>query len=309
MARIPIIDFEGFNDPDHSVRARIADDVHRAASEVGFMHVKNLTMDADLVAGAYKSSTDFFALPQENKDACYYRPEINFGYQAVGEQRLDETISPDLKEAMTMRNVPGNLGRAKLWPSSEFADKAALMFNSCLNAANQVMEAFAIALELPLDFFSKCHIGENSSLRYLHYPVIDRQIREGQMGAGAHTDFGTVTLLFQDDVGGLEVQVADGEWYPVPYIEETIVVNTGDLLARWTNMIYRSTRHRVKPQMLHEVSARERYSIAFFADPDSSTPVCVLESCTGPGNPAKFLPTTAGEHLAKKIAESHNLDG
>ena len=264
-------------------------------------------MDADLVTGAYKSSTDFFALPQEIKDACYYRPEMNFGYQAVGGQRLDQTISPDLKETMTMRNVPGNLICTQIWPSPEFADMAVLMFNECLNAANQVMEAFTISLQLPLDFFSKCHLGESSSLRYLHYPVIDRQSREGQMGAGAHTDFGTVTLLFQDDVGGLEVQAADGEWYPVPYIEETIVVNTGDLLARWTNMIYRSTPHRVKPQMLHEGSARERYSIAFFADPDSSTPIYVLDSCTGPGNPAKFTPTTAGKHVAEKIVESHKL--
>ena len=86
MFEIPIVDFEGFNGNDQSVRARIADDLHRAASEVGFMHVKNITVDAALVAGAYKSSADFFALPQEIKDACYYRPEMNFGYQAVGGQ-------------------------------------------------------------------------------------------------------------------------------------------------------------------------------------------------------------------------------
>ena len=116
MVQIPIVDFEGFNADDNNVRARIANDIHRAASEVGFMYAKNVTVDPTLIAEAYKSSADFFALPQEIKEACYYRSEINFGYQAVGGQRLDQTISPDLKEAMTMRNVPGNSGRTELWP-------------------------------------------------------------------------------------------------------------------------------------------------------------------------------------------------
>ena len=307
MVYIPIIDFLGFGDGIHRVREGIASEMHRAASEVGFMYVKNIALDANLLTSAYSSSRAFFALPPENKDACYYRPEINFGYQTLGDQRLDKTVSPDLKEAMTMRDVPANRLRTELWPSAEFAATAGLMFNVCLDVANQVMEAFAIALELPLDFFRKCHLGENSALRYLHYPIITHEIEEGQMGAGAHTDFGTVTLLFQDDVGGLEVQGTDGNWYEVAYIEDTILVNIGDLLARWTNMKYQSTLHRAKPQRPNVLSARGRYSIAFFADPDSATPVHVLESCTDPDNHAKFSPTTAGEHLAEKIEESHNL--
>ena len=141
------------------------------------------------------------------------------------------------------------------------------------------------------------------TLRYLHYPIIKKDIGEKQMGAGAHTDFGTVTLLFQDDIGGLEVQSSEGKWIPATPILNTIVVNTGDLLSRWTNKIYKSTLHRVRPM----VSNKERYSIAFFADPDSSTKVSVFPSCFNSENPSKFSDITAGEHITQKIEESHNL--
>ena len=305
MSDIPVIDFEHFETGDNHDRKSTADEVHRAAAEVGFMYVKNLTIRQQVVAQAFQSSAAFFDLPTERKTACFYRPELNFGYQAVGGQRLDSTIAADLKETITMRDVPGNAGRAELWPSDEFTAMALSMFETCLEGVNQVMEAFAIALELPIDFFRKNHLGENVALRYLHYPVVEVEPDADQMGAGAHTDFGTVTLLFQDAVGGLEVQGVDGVWRPAPYIPDTIVVNTGDLMARWTNMVYRSTPHRVKPM----VSERDRYSIAFFADPDSATPVSVLDSCQSEDNPPKFPDTTAGEHIAEKIAESHSLTG
>ena len=210
-----------------------------------------------------------------------------------------------------MRDVSNNVSRPELWPSSEFANTANKMFGTCLDGANQVMQAFELALDLPIGFFRECHLGENIALRYLHYPALEDESRGSkesesdgrQMGAGAHTDFGTVTLLFQDDVGGLEVEGADGVWQPATYIPDTIVVNTGDLMARWTNRRYRSTPHRVQRMRAN----KDRYSIAFFADPDSATTVSVLPSCYSDDNPAQYSDTTAGEHIAQKIAESHVL--
>ncbi|MGB1258124.1 MAG: isopenicillin N synthase family dioxygenase [Thiolinea sp.] len=303
MNTIPIIDFQAFNTGDEASRLAIADAVHKAASEVGFMYVKNLAIDDAMIAEAFRSSADFFSLPTEQKNRCAYRPELNHGYQAIGGQRLDSGKHPDLKETMTMRNVPANSDHAELWPSAEFTRTANSMFTACLDGVNQVMEAFAIALKLPLNFFRESHLGENIALRYLHYPVITGEIGDQEMGAGAHTDFGTVTLLFQDDVGGLEVEGVDGIWQPAPYIPDTIVVNTGDLMARWTNERYRSTPHRVQPMR----ASKNRYSIAFFADPDSATPISVLPSCYDENGQAKFPDTTAGEHIAEKLAESHKL--
>lgn len=236
--------------------------------------------------------------------ACAYASaDSNHGFQGVGVERLSASMPVDLKEIFTMRNVPktANAPDVYCWPSSEFSATALGMFDTCLDAAKRVMEAFAIALDLPLDFFGRYHTGDCVTLRYLHYPVIDGEIAADQLGAGAHTDYGTLTLLFQDDVGGLQVLDTQDKWRDAPYIPETVVVNTGDLMARWTNTIYRSTLHRVRPM----IGKRDRFSIAFFADPDTDTPIKVLPSCCGPDNPAKFPETTAGEHILAKIRASH----
>ena len=308
MVDIPIIDFEDFAGYNRSARTEVARKIDLAASESGFMYIKNVSIDAGLIASAFQASSEFFSLPHEVKESFYYRPEMNFGYQPLGGQRLDHSISADLKETLTMRDVPSNLERTELWPSLELSEISERMFKTCLDGSNLIMEAFAIALKLPIDFFRKSHLGECAALRYLRYPNVDYDVGSSQMGAGAHTDFGTITLLFQDEVGGLEVQGLDDNWYPAPYIKDTIVVNTGDLMARWTNEKYRSTPHRVRPLLAAQTTVPERYSIAFFADPDNETPVSVLDSCVGPGNPAKYPPTTAGEHIAGKIRESHNLE-
>ena len=118
------------------------------------------------------------------------------------------------------------------------------------------------------------------------------QVKEGQLGAGAHTDYGMLTLLFQDKIGGLQV-FDKGVWLDVDPIEDTIVVNTGDLMERWTNGRFKSTLHRVQPR----IGASPRSSIAVFVDPDTDTPVEVLASCIDEDHPARFEPITAGEHI------------
>ena len=303
IREIPIIDFSDFDSDNNKLRNSVAKKIHEAASKVGFMYVKNININEQVIKEAFNSSANFFSLPDKNKREIQYLENTNHGYQSIGGQQLDSNIAPDLKETITMRNVPNNLNNKALWPSSQFASDANRMFNSCLEGVFQIMEAIALALNLPKDFFTKCHTGENMTLRYLHYPIIKKDINEEQMGAGAHTDFGTVTLLFQDDIGGLEVQSSEGKWIPATPIHNTIVVNTGDLLSRWTNKIYKSTLHRVRPM----VSNKERYSIAFFADPDSATKVSVFPSCFNSENPSKFSDITAGEHIAQKIEESNNL--
>jgi isopenicillin N synthase-like dioxygenase len=304
MNEIPVINFKDFDGGDDAHRRDIAAQVDRAAMEVGFMYVKNLGIDEALIDEAFASSTAFFAGPAAEKAAVPYVEEQNHGFQASGGQRLDPSIAPDLKETFTMRNVPGNKNTPELWPSTEFRDVANRMFNECLYGANLVMEAFGLALALPVDFFRAYHRGQNVSLRYLHYPVLEKQPAPNQLGAGAHTDFGTITLLFQDDVGGLQVQGRDDRWRDAVYIPDTIVINTGDLVATWTNDRYCSTPHRVKPM----TENRDRYSIAYFVDPDSDTPVSAFPSCTSESNPAKYPDTTAGAYLSARIAESNQVE-
>ncbi len=161
---------------------------------------------------------------------------------------------------------------------------------------------FSVVLKTPVDFFINRHTGENITLRLLHYPsVLTKEIQ--QLGAGAHTDYGTMTLLFQDMIGGLEVQDDKGEWLSVEPVPNTIVFNTGDLMACWTNNYFRSTRHRVQPR----INGSDRYSIALFLDPDSEVIVECLESCVSEDKPAITEPMTAGQHIQKKIAATQVL--
>jgi isopenicillin N synthase-like dioxygenase len=110
-----------------------------------------------------------------------------------------------------------------------------------------------------------------------------------------------ITLLFQKDIGGLEVQDAEGAWHPVAPENDAIVINTGDLMEHWTNGRYRSTPHRVQPK-LRDI---DRYSIAVFVDPDTETPVKVLDSCLKPGEKPRYPAITAGEHIQERIRASH----
>jgi isopenicillin N synthase-like dioxygenase len=169
-------------------------------------------------------------------------------------------------------------------------------------AARRLQRLLALALEVPEEFFVDCHSGENITLRLLHYPpVAGAGLMADQLGAGEHTDYGMLTLLLQDGVGGLQLRAADGEWYDVPPRRDTIVINSGDLLERWSNGRYRSTPHRVLPQ----TGGTDRYSIALFVDPDSATRVEALSSCVSDRNPPRYPATSAGAHLQEKIDATH----
>jgi isopenicillin N synthase-like dioxygenase len=136
----------------------------------------------------------------------------------------------------------------------------------------------------------------------LHYPAGTPAASPAQLGAGAHTDYGSITLLHQDEVGGLEVRGADGHWHPAPAVPGALLVNTGDLMQRWTNDHFRSTVHRVRPIG----GLTDRYSIAFFVDPDSDVRVECIEGCKTEDRPARYPTITAGEHIQAKIAASQN---
>ena len=305
MTNIPLIDFEKFDNGEEKERRRISEEVNMAASQVGFMYAKNLGIDQNILQNAFKSSKNFFKQSLSEKSKLSYVQNMNHGYQGVGEQRLDSQFAPDLKEAFTMRDVPLREKFMDLWPSNEFRTIAARAFGECLRGSNIVMEAFAIALDLPINYFRERHKGENVALRYLHYPISGKNLSANQLGAGAHTDFGTITLLFQDDVGGLQIQNRSGQWLDAVHIQGTVIVNTADLIATWTNDRYCSSPHRVRAI----TGGRERYSIAFFVDPDTDVPVSAFDSCTSVDQPEKYPATTAGAYVAQRIAESNELSG
>ena len=300
---VPIIDFGDYDAGDAKAIARLASSVDTALSDIGFMSVRNLGLDAGLLERVFDASREFFASGDEDKGRYQYRSaEENFGYQGMGQEHLDPGKPADLKETFTMRDVLRHALDADRWPSASFRDLMQSFYGACLEGAYRMQRVLAAALGAEREFFVRYHNGENCTLRLLHYPAsgVD-EVAESQLGAGAHTDYGLLTLLFQDDVGGLEVRDSNGSWQPVDYVEDAIVINSGDLLERWTNGRYRSTLHRVRPK----IGEQERYSIAMFVDPDSATPVEVLGSCMSADNPARYGSITAGEHLLERIAASH----
>jgi isopenicillin N synthase-like dioxygenase len=160
----------------------------------------------------------------------------------------------------------------------------------------EIMHAFALALELPENYFDTWLTGPMATAGPLHYPPQGGRITAARIGAGAHTDFGCLTILAQDPVGGLQVRNSAGTWIDAPYIAGSFVVNIGDMMARWTNDLVCSTLHRVI-----NTSGRDRYSIPFFFDPDFDADLTVLHTCTGPERPARYPSTTGGQYLIDRI--------
>lgn len=281
-------------------RGPAAEALDRALAETGFAAVRNLGIDAGTLQRAFDEAAGFFSADPSFKARFAYRSAAeNFGYQAPGEEYLDPAGSPDLKETLTLRNLLHGAIAPERWPSAAFGEFMTAFYRDCLAAAYRLLRLLATVLDVPEDFFVHCHRGENVTLRLLHYPPLPAEA--GQLGAGAHTDYGMLTLLFQDNAGGLEVRDAGGTWQPVTPVADTVVINAGDLLERWTNGRYRSTWHRVQPRS----DGRERFSIAFFVDPDSATRVEVLPACVAQGDARRFPPITAGEHVQARLQRSH----
>ncbi len=142
-----------------------------------------------------------------------------------------------------------------------------------------------------------------ATLRLLHYPPQPPVAGEGQIGAGEHTDYGNITLLMPDQVGGLEVRKRDGTWLAAPSIANTFVCNIGDCLMRWTNDIYVSTPHRVVNR-----GGKERYSVAFFLDPNPDAAIECLPKCVTPQRPARYAPTTGAAYLRSRLDATYKRD-
>ncbi|MEO1081263.1 MAG: 2OG-Fe(II) oxygenase family protein [Pseudomonadota bacterium] len=295
--QIPEIDFRR-----DRPRAQIVEEVALALGHTGFMTVRNLGIEEAQIEAMFARSREFFHRDSAFKQRYLYRDAAeNFGFQALGMESLDPQQPPDLKETFTMRLNPATPLEDSRFPSRDFRRQVEGFYEACLQASGELLAVMAAVFGLPDNFFSGTVGGENVALRLLFYPGGQRPPGDGSLGAGAHTDYGILTLLFQGDVGGLEVRGADGKWLSVPCTPGSVVINTGDLMQHWTNGRFRSTEHRVRAM----TGMEDRLSIAFFVDPDSATLVDVLPQCVDEHNPRRFAPITAGEHIKRKLEQSH----
>ena len=288
-----------------------AEAIGRACRESGFFYIKNHGIPQELIDRVYESARRFFALPVEEKEkSAIEHSTCHRGWFRVGAENLDpakQTQSGDFKEGFKIgRDLPLTHERVaaglplhgpNLWPDLPgWRETMQDYYDRMVALGTTMLGAFAVSLGLKRDYFAPWLGIPMTTLGPLHYPPQTGRITEAQLGAGAHTDYGCLTLLHQDSAGGLQVQGLDGSWISAPPIPGTYVVNIGDMMERWTNGVFRSTPHRVI-----NASGKERYSLPFFFDPDFYAPVECLPTCLQPGEAPKYAPTTAGQHLLDMI--------
>ena len=304
MSGIPQVDFGPFLSGEAAARRRVAGEIRAACNEFGFLNVANLPLPEGLLERVSAKAREFFALPGEVKEAIG-RSELDVisGYVGVAVEHLDTQQPGDLKESFSLNQA--SLGLLDRWhiPVAGFRETVLDLHDAGARACASLLQAMALSLDAPEDFFVDKHAPHAGTVRFFHYPPVEHQPGAGQLRAGSHTDYGTVTLVFQDGVEGLEAFV-DGRWLTVPVVPGTVTVNVADLLSRWTNGIYRSPKHRVA--LPGADVTRSRYSTVFFYNPNSQVTVRCMDSCCSADRPRQFPPIEAGEFLRQRRASQYS---
>ena len=304
---IPLVDLSALI--DRSDEGSVAERLGWAAEHVGFLYVSNHGVPQDLIDRMFKMSQRFFAQPLETKTALHIRnSSVHRGYFPTFEENTDPDLTADLKEGFDMgrhlepddpdvrRGLP--LHGPNQWPDTleGFRETADAYFTTMRGLGQEILRGFAIALDLPPDFFEAKVDRPLAQLRLLHYPPQGGFVESKTMGCGAHTDYGCLTILAQDPNGGLQVRNAAGDWISAPPVPGTFVINLGDQMARWTNGRFAATPHRVI-----NISGKERYSMPFFFDPNFETWIDPLDSCVTETRPAMFQRVQAGPYLLSRF--------
>lgn len=327
---IPVIDLSPFAtgeplatspSPEATATAARIDELCR---ELGFLCVTGHGMRPSTKANLLAQMRRFFAEPVEEKlTISIADSDCHRGYIAIGAENLEGALGDDdsigsvmdgdLKETIDSGRDQGPdhpevlagtplHGPNRLPDLPGFREAWATYFDEAVEAALRMQRGLAMALGLPPDFFEATDGETMYHLRMIHYPPADRVSAEpGQLGCGTHTDYGTITVLGDDGVGGLQVRQRSGEWIDVEVPPEHLVINLGDLMAIWTNDRYVSNPHRVaNPPHV------DRYSIPLFVTPSFHQLIEVLPTCVAEGETPRHDPMLAGPYLMSRFDGTHS---
>ena len=302
---IPVIDIAALRDGSDSVA--VGRKLHEASQGLGFIYVKGHGIPDDVIGKAREAAFEFFRCTPEQKSEVKISARHR-GWLGRGGARMDDDAKADLKESFVWGyedetgQLPDNheLRGANQWPEypSEMQMRSIDYFGHAHDVAHHLMRGFALGLGLDEGFFLKTADRPLSRASYVYYPAQPEDMGEDQFGVGPHTDFGVLTVLCQDAVGGLQVEDVDGDWIEAPPIEGTLIVNVADLLARWTGGAYKSTPHRVVNS-----SGGERLSLVLAFDPNPETIIDSTE-VFGPDFKAAEPPITCGDYLNWRFAKA-----
>ncbi|OCT44996.1 hypothetical protein CLCR_05967 [Cladophialophora carrionii] len=331
---MPLIDFGAFLHGDATAKKTTAEQISHAFKTSGFLYLQNHGIPGDQVKLAFSESADFFKRPQDQKDSLKWTtPDANRGYVTWGREKVTQSddpdeiarlraSNPDLKESMEIGRE-GVEGKPNQWPDrlddagKVFTRDMQRFFLTLKDLHVNVMRAIALGMGLDEHFFDSYTDGGDNTLRLLHYPPVKKSVwkaNPNQVRAGEHSDYGSITLLFQDEIGGLEVKSPKGTWVRATPIPGTIVVNAGDLLQRWSNDIIRSTNHRVIQPPPKDAGSDDddadalvpaRYSIAYFCNPNFDRFIEALPGTWDPAAKPKYPGINSGDYLIMRLAATY----
>ncbi|KAL3480955.1 2OG-Fe(II) oxygenase superfamily protein [Aspergillus californicus] len=307
---IPVIDLTPI-DGDFLARAQLAEKIKTAAESTGFFYIKNHGIPEELIQRALHQAQAFFGQTVDEKEkVSHAKAKKNDGYHGLGTTQINDKESRDQKETFSVRYNPANDPTAPddgtnsddakdqefLWTGTNhlpgFRETTLEFYRTRLTLARKIIRLFALALNLPEDYFDSVTTHPGADGLYVHYPGSPDSLptTEIEVGIGSHTDIQCVTLLWQDNSGGLQVLSASDEWLDARPIPGTLVVNIGDFLQRLSNNRFKSTVHRV-----YNRQTTSRYSMPFFLGFNPESVCRVVPSCVDEAHPALFEPVSCGE--------------
>ncbi|KAI0629820.1 2OG-Fe-II oxygenase [Trametes polyzona] len=308
---IPIINLEEARSTNHAVRRALADQIRDACVNVGFFYVKNHGIPEDLISATVQAAKRFFALPAEAKAALDIHKSANFkGYTALLGENTNPANRGDLHEGFDIgweehagggRSDDGVMTGDNVWPDGLPGFREAVLdyYHAAVKLGQSLFPLFALALDLPENFFEDKTTKPAAIMRLLYYPPQTGEVDDRIEGIGAHTEY-CFTILWQDDVPALQVLNNAGKWIDAIPIPGTLVINLGDQFARWTNDVFKSTVHRAVNR-----SGVERYSIPLFFGTDYDVKLEALPSCVSDDFPPKYEVVTAGEYVKSRLEATY----
>ncbi|PFH49506.1 hypothetical protein AMATHDRAFT_147566 [Amanita thiersii Skay4041] len=306
-------DLADIKSSDTNIRQVLAKQVRDACINVGFFYVKNHGIPEDVIGDVVEMSKRFFDLPLESKMKIENKTTGNLkGYAPLLSVNSDSEGAGDLHEGLQLgweeidqsmasrdKDINGTMTGTNVWPKEipNFRETVLTYYHTAIQLGKLLFPIFALALELPENFFEDKTRYSAAIMSLLHYPPQTGYVDDRVIGIGAHTDWECFTILWQEPgIQALQVLNTSNQWVNVPPIEETLVINLGDQFARWTNDVFKSTVHRAINR-----SGVRRYSVPLFFGTDYNVKLEPIPSCVTPSRPPKYEVITAGEYVKMRF--------
>jgi isopenicillin N synthase-like dioxygenase len=300
LPSLPIVDMAAYRSGGSQARSQIIAEIAGRSRELGFFYLTNHGLSEGLLERQLTWARRFFSLPVETKMALDFRNlAVRRGYEPLALQTLQAGAQPDRKEAFSfgseaLSGAPSQFEGPNQWPPNAAGfDGAAFRIQmeayqaAMITLGREICGLIAASLGLREDYFAEALAKPSTDVRVLHYPPRapgrDNDETTGLFGAGAHTDWGLITLLLQDGCGGLEIETPAG-WLKADPVAGALIVNLGDLAVRLTAGRYASNVHRV----LNTAPGRDRYSVATFFNPHGDYVFDCVPTCRS-ASPAESI--------------------